>query len=124
MRASQLETYRQLQKTTMSGRELEAEVLTKAAFLLKNCRDKWDDNERKIKLDQALKYNQRVWEFFQGELTNPENPLPKKLKEGILSLSIFIDKRIFEIMSFPKQNKLDIIININLNLAAGLRTSP
>jgi len=124
MLARQLETYRQIQKTSMSGRELEEEVLTKAAFLLKDCQRKWDDNDRDAKLDKALKYNQMIWSLFQGELAKPENPLPKKFKEDILSLSLFIDKRIFEVMSYPESKKLDIIIDINLNLAAGLRSSP
>ena len=124
MLARQLETYRQIQKTTMSGRELEAEVLINAALLLKDCQKKWDDKDRDTKLDKALKYNQRIWSIFQGELAKPENPLPKKMKEDILSLSLFIDKRIFDIMSYPEPKKLDIIININLNLAAGLRSSP
>lgn len=124
MLARQLETYRQIQKTTMSGRELEAEVLINAALLLKDCQKKWDDKDRDTKLDKALKYNQRIWSIFQGELAKPDNPLPKKMKEDILSLSLFIDKRIFDIMSYPEPKKLDIIININLNLAAGLRSSP
>ena len=122
--ARQLETYRQIQKTTMSGGELEAEILTKAASLLKDCRDKWNDIDRSEKLVRALKYNQMIWSIFQGELAKPENPLPKKFREDILSLSFFIDKRIFDIMSYPEQKKLDIIIDINLNLAAGLRSSP
>ena len=33
-------------------------------------------------------------------------------------------KRIFDIMAYPSPEKLTIIININLNLAAGLRGSP
>jgi len=124
MHANQIEAYKQMQKITLSGRELEAEVLTKAAFLLKDCQDNWEDNERYTKLDEALKYNQRIWSIFQEELSKPDNPIPKKLKEDILSLSLFIDKRIFEVMCFPEAQKLDIIININLNLAAGLRCLP
>ena len=48
----------------------------------------------------------------------------QKLKENVLSLSAFIDKRIFEVMAFPSPEKLNIIININQNIAAGLRDSP
>jgi flagellar protein FlaF len=53
-----------------------------------------------------------------------DNPLPKKLKVDILSLSAFIDRRIFEIMAQPAPEKLKIIIDINNNIAAGLRTRP
>lgn len=123
MYANQLEAYRTVQKTTMSGREIEAAVLTKAAILLKDCQNKWNDDNRNAKLDEALKYNQKIWSIFQSELANDDNPLPKDIRNNILSLSAFIDKRIFEVMAFPSSEKLDIIININLNLAAGLRGS-
>jgi len=124
MHAAQLETYRNMQKATLSGRDLEAEVLSKAAYKLKYCQNNWDDPEREEMLDEALKYNQKIWTLFQSELAKDENPLPQKLKEDLLSLSAFIDKRIFEIMSFPSPEKLNAIININLNIAAGLKGSP
>jgi flagellar protein FlaF len=72
-------------------------------------------------LEEALKYNQKIWTLFQAELAKPDNPLPKKLREDLLSLSAFVDKRIFELLSFPTPEKLTAIININLNIAAGLR---
>jgi flagellar protein FlaF len=124
MYANQLETYKSVQKATMSDRDIEASVLTKAALKLKSCQDNWDAHERDTNLDEALKFNQLMWSIFQGELSKPDNPLPKKLREDILSLSAFIDKRTFDIMAYPLPEKLTIIININLNLAAGLRGSP
>jgi len=72
-------------------------------------------------LHEALSYNQRIWSWIQGELLDDNNPLPKSIKENILSLSVLIDKRIFNIMAYPAPEKLKIIIDINLNLAAGLR---
>lgn len=115
-----IEAYREVQKTTMSGRELEASVLVKAAHKLKNCRDNWDTPDILERLDEALKYNQRLWSFFQAELSRPNHPMPKKLREDLLSLSLFIDKRTFEVMASPSPERLDILININLNIAAGL----
>jgi len=50
--------------------------------------------------------------------------MPKKLKVDILRLSAFIDKRIFETMAYPDPKKLTTVININNNIAAGLRGSP
>jgi flagellar biosynthesis activator protein FlaF len=123
MYAAQMEAYRTVQKTTMSGRELEASVLTKGALLLQQCQNAWDDHDRDARLADAVKYNQTIWSLFQCELSKPENPLPKKLREDILSLSLFIDKRLFEIMTHPAPEKLNAVININLNLAAGLRSS-
>ncbi len=115
-----IEAYRAVQKNTLSGRELEASVLVKAAHKLKHCKENWDRPDRDERLDEALRYNQRLWSFFQAELSSPDHPMPKKLREDLLSLSLFIDKRIFEVMASPSPEKLDILININLNIAAGL----
>jgi flagellar protein FlaF len=119
-----MQAYESVDKSTMSGREIEAAVLTKAARKLKECRDNWETSDRNEKLDIALKFNQRIWSIFQSELVREDNPLPKKLKVDILSLSAFIDRRIFEIMAQPSPEKLKIIIDINNNIAAGLRTRP
>ena len=116
--------YKQVDKTTISGRETEARVLTEAALKLKKCQDNWNNPDIDAQLDQALRYNQKIWSLFQGELEREDNPLPGKLKIDILRLAAFIDKRIFEVMAFPSPEKLNIIININQNLAAGLRGSP
>ena len=112
-----------IQKESMSGRELEASVLTKAGLLLKACQENWDAPDRETKLLDAIKFNQKVWSFFQAELSEPENPMPKKLREDILNLSLFMDKRFFEMMAYPEPEKLSIVIDINFNIAAGLRTN-
>jgi flagellar protein FlaF len=116
-----LKAYDSVNKSTMSGRDVEAEVLTKAALKLKHCQDNWLENGRDAKLEVALKYNQRVWTIFQAELQKPENPLPSSLKTDLLRLSIFIDKRTLETLAYPSPEKLTILININHNIAAGLR---
>lgn len=117
-------TYQTVGKNTISGRETEARVLTEAALKLVRVQENWDAEGRDELLDEALRYNQRIWSLFQSELQQEENPLPTKLKVDILRLSLFIDKRIFDVMAFPNPQKLDIIININQNIAAGLRGSP
>lgn len=119
-----MDTYSSMQKENLSGRELEASVLTRAALMLKNVQDNWDVQDRDQKLMEAIKFNQKVWSFFQAELSDPENPLPKELRQDILNLSLFIDKRLFESMADPTKEKLNIVIDINLNIAAGLRMNP
>lgn len=116
-----LKAYDTVTKSTMSGRDVEATVLTKAALKLKECQAVWDAPERNAKLDAALKFNQRVWSILQAELGKKENPLSTALKTDLLRLSAFVDRRIFEVMAYPAPEKLDIIIRINENLAAGLR---
>lgn len=122
--APQLEAYRTVQNANASGREIEAGALTRCALLLSDCRKNWDAPGREEALAEALRINQKVWSILQSELSRIDNPLPKKLKEDILSLSLFIDKRIIEVMAYPAPEKLKILIDINLNLAAGLRSRP
>ena len=108
----------------MSGRDVEADVLIKAALKLKNCQENWSTASLNTDLNAALKFNQRVWTIFQAELGNMNNPLPQRLKIDLLRLSAFIDKRTLELMASPAPEKMTILININFNIAAGLRTRP
>ena len=118
-----VKSYQTVDKETMSGRETEARVLTQAALKLIDCLKHWDAPDRNSRLDAALKYNQRIWSIFQVEIAKPDNPLPHPIKMNLLHLSRFIDKRIFDTMAFPDAKKLNIIIKINQNIAAGLRGS-
>lgn len=118
-----LSAYQHVDKSTISGRETEARVLSDAALKLIKVQEHWNHDSRDAMLDEALRYNQKIWSLFQSELQSEDNPLPTKLRIDILRLSIFIDKRIFDIMAFPSLEKLNIIIQINQNIAAGLRGS-
>lgn len=120
MSRNPFDVYTSVQKEGMSQRDLEASILTRAGLMLKNCQDNWQSPDRNQKLEEAVRFNQKVWSFFQSELSMPDNPLPKNIREDILNLSLFLDKRLFEVMAYPDPDKLTIAININLNLAAGL----
>lgn len=119
-----LRAYESVSQATMPGREVEAAVLTKAARKLRECRDNWNAPNREEKLEEALKFNQRIWSIFQGELSREDHELPRKIRLDILRLAAFIDRRIFETLAQPSPDKLKIVIDINNNLAAGLRTRP
>jgi len=124
MNQASVAAYTTMQKEHLSGRELEASVLTRAGLMLKAVQENWQSPDREQKLLEAIKFNQKVWSFFQAELSDPDNPLPKNLREDILNLSIFIDKRLFEVLASPDREKLQIVIDIDFNIAAGLRTTP
>lgn len=124
MLSNAVKAYETVSKETMSGRATEARVLTQAAMKLADCQKNWNAPNRNELLDSALKYNQRIWSIFQVEMVKEDNPLPKEIRLNILRLSRFIDNRIFDTMAFPAPEKLDIIIKINKNIAAGLRGSP
>jgi len=107
-------------KATATGRELEAAALFKAARLLESCRDAWAAPDHAAKLDEALRYNQRLWTIFQVELQRPDHDLPNELRLNLLRLSAFVDRRTFDLISEPAPEKLDALIGINRNIASGL----
>jgi flagellar protein FlaF len=121
---SPLQAYQAIDNASMNGRETEARVLMDAALKLKQCQQNWESENSHEQLDAALRYNQKIWSVFQVELERQDNPLPMTVRQNLLRLIAFIDKRIFETMAFPEPEKLTLIIQINENIAAGLRSQP
>jgi flagellar protein FlaF len=114
--------YETTARATRSSRELEAAALFKAARMLDQCAQHWEDPDRPALLELALKYNQRLWTFFQAELSDPENALPVDLRSNLLSLSLFVDRRTFEMLANPDPAQLRALIDIDRHIATGLST--
>lgn len=102
------------------ARELEAALLVRAAMLLKECEDEWGQDGHEVRLDEALKFNQRLWTVFQSELATEDNPLPDEVRRNLLNLSWFVDRRTFETIANPVAAKLKVLIDINRHIAEGL----
>ena len=56
-----------------------------------------------------------------GTRRQPENPLPKPIKQNVANLGLFVFNHTLSLMSDAKPERLGILININRELAAGLR---
>ncbi|HIJ60403.1 MAG TPA: flagellar biosynthesis regulator FlaF [Nitrospirae bacterium] len=107
-----------------SNREIEAIAIDKATVMLEYCRDNWNlENIREL-LFEALRHNQTLWTILRNDMRSQENLLPQEIKNNIIALANFINKRTFEIQSFPIKEKLNILIDINKNISAGLKGSP
>lgn len=113
--------YEKTQKETVPGRDVEVNVLEKAAVMLKRCQENWTDDSFNRALDDALRYNQKIWDVFQNDWRNPECPLGKEIRENLLSLGVYVRKTTLDIIAYPKKEKLTSLININENLASGLK---
>lgn len=112
------------QSHTPDQRELEGRVLLKAARMIKDLQDNWDSVNAEL-LESTLKYNRQVWMmFYDTALENPEGDRPNDLRSNIINLANFIFKRELEIMAAPEKEKLNILININKEIAAGLMSKP
>lgn len=114
--------YQQVGRQTTSPRELEANLLSKSASNLQRLRDDWDAQTRND-LSSALLFNRRLWTVFVSSATREDSTLPVDLRQNIANLGIFIMKQTLALQASPVPQKLDVLININRQLAAGLRAN-
>lgn len=110
--------YAETEVSGMSQVELETRALIKAASGLNQIKENWE--QKKGKLGEALEKNRRLWAIIAGAIGDNTSPQPHELRQNLLSLSMFVFKRTLEIISDPKPESLDVLININMNIARGL----
>jgi flagellar biosynthesis activator protein FlaF len=94
----------------------------KAATKLQAIRDNWE--AKRHELDEALTYNRKLWTILVSSATEAANPLPVPIKQNVANLGIFIFNHTVTLMSEPKPERLGVLITINRELAAGLRSAP
>jgi flagellar biosynthesis repressor protein FlbT len=111
--------YAKTAKETASPRQLEANLLLKAAAQLQAVYETWQ--EKPIGLDEALLYNRRLWTVFMDAVLNDSNKLPVAIRQNIANLGMFVMGETFSLMTKPKPNNLASLIKINRGIAAGLR---
>ena len=102
-------------------RETEAHALLSCANRLEAARE---DSCSQQEFFDALRHNQQLWTLFQSCLCEADNPLPRDLKGLLLNLSVYVDKVTFRALAESNKNLLRSLININRNIAAGLRKTP
>lgn len=116
------QAYNQVAKTVESPREREAALLIKAAGMLQAVKDGWpESNER---LDSALTFNRKLWTIFATSVTQEGNPLPPDVRQNIANLGVYVLSRTHELTIEPAEGKIGSLININRQIAAGLRAVP
>src|SRR5262245_19467436 len=111
--------YGAVAQQTASPRDLEANLLLKAASRLQAVHDQWDGE--RAKLDSALLFNRKLWTVFLASATNKENPLPAEVRQNVANIGIFVMSQTMALMGNPRREQLPGLININRELAAGLR---
>jgi len=106
-------------KKTGNPRELEANLLSKSATNLQRIREDWAlaDSE----LLGALKFNRKLWNVFLNSVTREESPLPTAIRQNIANLGIFVLNHTIKLEARPDPQRLDVLITINREVAAGLR---
>jgi flagellar protein FlaF len=116
---SAAKAYGTVAKQTASPRELEADLLLKAAAQLQSIKDNWDRAANE--LDNALLYNRKLWTIFLSSVAEASHPLPAAIRQNIANLGIFVMKQTLDAQAQQKPEKLNALIRINRELALGLR---
>lgn len=112
------------QQHTPDQRETEARVLMKATKAFQDLQKRWDQVSRE-ELDECLKYNRQVWMMFvDTAIEDGGSDRPLALRNNIANLGVFIFNHTLDILADPQPGKLDILIDINREIAAGLMSRP
>lgn len=111
-------SYSQAQVSGLGQTELESRALIRTASGLNQLKEHWE--ERKGELNDILEKNRRLWAIIAAAMKEDDCPQPIEVRRNILSLAIFVFQRTVDILANPDPNKLDVLININMNLAKGL----
>jgi flagellar protein FlaF len=116
---SAAQAYGKIAKQIASPRNLEADLLLKAAARLQAIHEGWD--EKQFELKDALMYNRKLWSIFVTALTEPTHPMPAPIRQNVANLGLFVMKQTVIAMQEPRREMLPSMININRQVAAGLR---
>ena len=116
-----IQAYAKTQSLALSQRELEARALLKAASKLQALKENWDPSISAI--EDTLSHNRKVWALFLSAATDPECTLPPDARKNIIGLARFVINQCMRILFQPDVTKLDLLIEINQHIAAGLRGS-
>ncbi len=112
------QAYGTVAKQIANPRELEADLLLKAAARLQAIHDAWERNKRE--LDVALLYNRKLWSIFLTSVTNSDHPLPVAIRQNVANLGLYVMNQTVLMLRDPQREQLGDLININRELAAGL----
>jgi len=119
MQNQAVQAYNQAARQTVPPRDLEANLLSSAAAHFQRIRENWD--LLSSELPTALKFNRQIWTIFLTSVTDAASPLALDVRQHVANLGVFVLSQTAELQVAPDADKLDTLIKINRELAAGLR---
>lgn len=115
---NETQKYSAAEISSMGQTELESRAFIRTAASLNMIKEHWDA-ERKH-LEEALDKNRRLWTIIASAMKEDNCPQPVDVRNNILNLALFVFRRTMDILSDPKPESLNVLININMNIARGL----
>ncbi len=115
---NETQKYSATEISAMDQSELESRAFIKAASSLNMIKEHWDTEQGK--LEEALDKNRRLWTIIASAMKEDDCPQPVEIRNNILNLALFVFRRTMDVLSDPKPESLNILIDINMNIAKGL----
>ena len=119
---SGIDAYKKALNKSGSSRNAEYRLLAQVTAALIEAKEADGDmrkNPAKMKmLAHALNWNNEVWSTFMDDCRSEDNKLPEKLRGGILSLGIWVNKETQAALNGDVG--LDALISVNRDIMKGL----
>ena len=105
-----------------SGRQIEVSILEMAAGKLRGTFGEDEAIDYNSGIDDALRFNQKVWDVFCADWSSDNCPLDDSLRQNLLSLGVFVKKRTFTMLAQPTRSGVQALVDLNDNLVQGLKS--
>jgi flagellar protein FlaF len=110
--------YARTAQVSSSPRDIEAQALLMAARKLVEIQNDWKGPDKRM--HAALLFNRRLWTIFMSAAESDDNPQPVEVRQNIRNIALFVMHRTIELQTNPSPAKMQSLIDINSNIAAGL----
>ncbi|KIZ47362.1 MULTISPECIES: flagellar biosynthesis regulator FlaF [Rhodopseudomonas] len=118
MSSAASQAYARTAQRIASPRDIEAQALLKAARQLQDVMTNWDQTD--AGLTEALMFNRKLWSIFVSDAMRDENPEQISIRQNIANIGIFVMTQSSALLLKPEVERLQALIDINRNIAAGL----
>lgn len=104
--------------SSLKQTELESRAFIRTASALNLIKEHWE--EKRSELAEALDKNRRLWTIIASAMQENDCPQPPEVRRNIINLAMFVFQRTVKVLSEPSPEGLNVLININMNIARGL----
>ena len=112
------QAYARTAQKIATPRDIEAQALFKAVRKLQEVVDRWAETDEG--LTDALMFNRKLWSIFVSDAISDTNPEKIEIRQNIANIGIFVMTQCAALQLKPEVEKLQTLIDINRNIAAGL----
>lgn len=112
------DSYAANQKSGLTPKEMEIRAFISMASSFNRIKEHWEDEKKN--LPDVLEKNRLLWTVIASSMQEKDCPHPLEIKKNILQLAAFVFKRTLELINEPRPEGLDVLINIDMNIARGL----